>query len=196
MVSLTPRQRDIFAYLKDYIETYQLAPTYDEIGAEFGINKVTVLAHLKQLEIKGLIRRVPYAARGIELCDEREQVIPVAGVIQAGQPITAIEDVEELNLKDLLAMDDDLFALRVKGESMIGDNIEEGDYVLVKKDGQPRRGDVVVALIDQDEATLKRYYPEGIKIRLQPSNPEFTPIVVERERVTLQGRVVGIFRMY
>ncbi len=196
MVMLTPKQRDILDFIRRYIDAHAIAPTYREIGMEFGINKVTVLVHIRHLENKGLIRRTPYAARGIEMCDEAGDGIPVAGVIEAGKPVFAVEEVEHINLQDFIKTGDGIFALRVSGNSMIDDHISDGDYVLVNRNLPPNRGDVVVALIDNDEATLKRFYPEGKYIRLQPANKQFDPIVVERSRVTVQGAVIGVFRFY
>ena len=196
MASLTPRQQEILAYLRRYIAEYGIAPTYDEIGAAFGICKVTVLAHIRQLEKKGLIRHTPFAARGIEVCGEEEPGIPVAGVIQAGRPILAVEEAEKENLLELIPVGEDLFALRVTGDSMIEDHIRDGDYVMIRKTDTADPGDVVVALIDDEEATLKRFFPSGRYVKLEPANAAYEPIVVERERVRIQGKVVGMLRLY
>ncbi len=201
MASLTPRQKQILSYLRDYVGRYGLAPTYDEIGAEFGICKVTVLAHVRQLERKGLIRHEPYAARGIEICDAGDEgypnaVIPIAGAIQAGQPILAFEEVEKLDLLDLVPLGKELFSLKVKGDSMVDDHIQEGDFVIVQKSSTAAPGEVVVALVDREEATLKRYYPQDRYVRLEPANTQYESLVVESERVLIQGRVVGVLRLY
>ena len=195
MAALTPRQQQILALIKDYIRAHGLAPTYEEIGAELGICKVTVLAHVHELEKKGLIRRVPYAARAIELCED-DAAIPIAGAIQAGAPILAVEESEKENLLDLVPLEDGLFALRVKGQSMVEDHIQDGDFVMVRSGTTARPGEVVVALLDGEEATLKRYYPQGTHIRLEPANAAFEPIVLPRERVAIQGIVVGVLRLY
>lgn len=204
MPSLTPRQQEILAYVKDYVEAHGFAPTYEEIGSFFGICKVTVLAHVKQLAKKGLIRHVPYAARGIEICcGGSTSAIPIAGVIQAGHPILAVEDAEKADLMDLVPLGPDLFALRVKGDSMVGDHIQDGDYVIVQRPvtgatgtATARPGEVVVALVDNEEATLKRFYPHGENVRLEPANPAFEPLVVRWDRVRIQGTVVGVLRLF
>lgn len=204
MATLTPRQQQILKYVKKYIRSRGIAPTYEEIGGRFGICKVTVLAHLRQLAKKGFIRQVPYAARAIEICDlSKKNVIPVAGVIQAGRPILAVEEADKNNLLDLMPTGKDLFALKVKGESMIDDHIQDGDYVVMQRPPTSqvgattvRAGEVVVALVDDEEATLKRLYPQGSTVRLEPSNPAFEPLVVPWEKVRIQGRLVGVLRFY
>jgi repressor LexA len=195
VAALTPKQKQVFEFVKEFIAERGLAPTYDEIGEAIGTCKVTVLAHVQQLEKKGLIRRVPYASRGIELCEDRAS-IPIVGAIQAGLPILAVEEVEKQNLLEMLPLGGELFALRVRGQSMIEDHIQDGDFVVVKKSDDADAGDVVVALIDGEEATLKRFYPQGPCVRLEPANAAFEPIVVERERVRIQGRVMGVMRLY
>ena len=194
--ALTPRQREILDFLRDYIQENGFAPTYEEIGTAFGICKVTVLAHIRQLEKKGLIRHRSFAPRAIEVCPSREARIPVVGVIQAGKPILAVQDPEEINLLELVPMGEDLFSLKVRGESMIEDHIQDGDYVIVKRASTAEPGEVVVALIDGEEATLKRFYPEGKFVRLEAANEAFKPIVIERERVRIQGKVVAVVRVF
>ncbi len=195
MAALTPKQKLVLEFIRDFIAEHGLAPTYDEIGESIGTCKVTVLAHIQQLEKKGLIRRVPHASRAIELCDDRAQ-IPVVGAIQAGHPILAVEEAEKQNLLDLVPVAGDVFALRVRGQSMIDDHIQDGDFVMLRKSTTADPGEVVVALIDDEEATLKRFFPQGPFVRLEPANAAFEPIVVERERVQIQGRVVGVMRFY
>ncbi|NMD35719.1 MAG: transcriptional repressor LexA [Planctomycetes bacterium] len=195
MAALTPKQKQVLRFLEAYIGERGLAPTYEEIGDAIGTCKVTVLAHLQQLEKKGLIRRVPYASRAIELCGGRAR-IPVVGAIQAGFPILAFEEAEKEDLRDLLPLGGDLFALRVKGQSMVEDHIQDGDLVVVARTAGADPGGLVVALVDGEEATLKRFYPEGARVRLEPANATFEPIVLPRERVRIQGRVVGVLRLY
>ena len=195
MAALTPKQKQVLEFVEAYIADRGLAPTYDEIGEAVGTCKVTVLAHLQQLEKKGLIRRVPYASRAIELCGERAR-IPVVGAIQAGLPILAFEEAEKEDLREKMPLGGDLFALRVKGQSMVEDHIQDGDFVMVARTAAADPGDLVVALVDDEEATLKRFYPEGAFVRLEPANAAFEPIIVPRERVRIQGRVVGVLRLY
>jgi repressor LexA len=118
------------------------------------------------------------------------------GAIQAGFPILAFEEAEKEDLRDLLPLGGDLFALRVKGQSMVEDHIQDGDLVVVARTAGADPGDLVVALVDGEEATLKRFYPEGARVRLEPANATFEPIVLPRERVRIQGRVVGVLRLY
>jgi len=198
MASLTPRQRQIYEFVRAYVQEHGYAPTYEEIGSACGICKVTVLDHLRRLERKGLIQRRPYAPRAIEVCSggEHEAAIPVVGVIQAGSPILAVEEPEKIDLLQLVPKRDDLFSLRVRGDSMAEEHIRDGDYVIVQRAQTAMPGEVVVALIDGEEATLKRFYPQGRLVRLEPANAAYEAIVVERERVRIQGRVVGVLRLF
>jgi repressor LexA len=186
----------VLSWVKEYVAAHGLAPTYDEIGAALGVCKVTVLAHLRQLEQKGLIQHEPYAPRAIEVCEGRSSRIPLAGVIQAGSPILAVEEAEKINLLELLPLGEDLFSLKVKGDSMVDDHIHDGDFVIIQKTATARPGEVVVALIDGEVATLKRFHAHGSQIRLEPANAAYQPLILDRERVQIQGRVLGVLRLY
>jgi len=197
MAQLTPRQKEIYDFIRNYLEEHGYSPTYEEIGSALGICKVTVLAHLRRLERKGVLQREHYRRRSIELCrTEGQTKIPVVGIIQAGRPILAFEEPEKIDLFELVPQKEDLYSLRVRGDSMLEEHIRDGDYVIVQKCDVARPGEVVVALIDGEEATLKRFFPEGPYVRLEAANPAYEPILIERNRVRSQGRVVGVLRLF
>ncbi len=194
----TPRQCEILTYVRDYTHKNGYSPTYDEIANEFGISKVTVFEHLTTLEERGLLTRNKHKARSLrlashlELPDERPGCIPMAGRIAAGLPIEAIEDREVIDLDEMFSSDHGTFILEVKGDSMIDDQIAEGDYVVVEQRNTPYNGEMVVALLPDGEATLKRFYREKGRIRLQPANPKYKPIWLTE--VEVQGIVIGVIR--
>jgi repressor LexA len=150
---------------------------------------------LKALEKKGLISREAHMSRAIQLSNPPQPTtsLPLAGLIAAGQPLLAMQQDERIDFSGLFNSDDH-FCLRVKGESMIEDHIDEGDYVVVRKQSECRDGDIVVARIDGDEATLKRYYRETHRIRLEPANKGMKPIF--SNKVNVEGVVVGVIRQY
>ncbi|HWB00438.1 MAG TPA: transcriptional repressor LexA [Pirellulales bacterium] len=195
LTSLTERQREVYGFIRDKIRSRGYGPTVREIGTQFGISSPNgVMCHLKALEKKGLISREPNMSRAIMLATETPEGsrgLPLRGTIAAGVLHEAIEQDELIDFGDFFNADD-LFVLRVKGDSMIEDQIADGDYVVVRKQESAHRGDTVVALTDENEATLKRWYPEGNRIRLQPANSEMAPIYVDNARVL--GVVVGVVR--
>ncbi len=194
----TPRQTEILTFVRDYTHKRGYSPTYDEIAAEFGISKVTVFEHLSILEERGLLSRDRHKARSLrlsshlELPDERPSCLRLVGRIAAGAPIEAIEEPEVLDLEEVFTSRHEVFALEVKGDSMIDDNILDGDYVVVEGRTTPNNGETVVALLDDGEATLKRFYREKSRVRLQPANPKYQPIYTTSVRV--QGVVIGVVR--
>jgi repressor LexA len=201
---LTDRQQQVLDFIQDKITVDGFPPTIREIGAELGINSTNgVNDHLRALERKGYLTRTEAKSRAIvpvDLGDGDEAMIevPLLGKIAAGSPILAVENVEDTVKIDrfFLGRNREVFALRVVGESMIGDGIHDGDFIFVKKQRTAPRGAIVVALIE-DEATVKRYYPEGDRIRFQPSNPTMDPIYVsaaEFRETQIVGVVVGIYR--
>jgi repressor LexA len=175
-----------------------------ELADELGVSKVTVFEHVEALIKKGALLRQPNKARSLEVNpdvalpdEQRTTRLPLVGTIAAGSPIEAVEDREHLDLEDLFAprpgqAPGDTFVLRVRGESMILDQIRDGDFVVVQKQTTARNGQTVVALLDSGEATLKRFYKEGSRIRLQPANDQMDPIYVDRCRI--QGIVIGVIR--
>tara|TARA_Y100001960_G_C14516963_1_gene749347 strand:- start:76 stop:675 length:600 start_codon:yes stop_codon:yes gene_type:complete len=195
---LTKRQREIYDYLKDHIRSRGYAPSIVEIGKQFHLSSpATVHKHLTHLEEKGLIRKQQNLSRAIEIVPASGNTLSyhVLGEIAAGKPIEALDRREVV---DLLpdAGDKDVFVLRIKGNSMIGDHIQNGDYVIVERRNVAENGETVVALIDNDQATLKRFYREGDRIRLQPSNPDMKPIFVREGDFAIQGVVISVLRKF
>jgi len=193
--SLTTRQRDIYDFLKEKIVTRGYGPTVREIGIQFDIKSPNgVMCHLKALEKKGLISRESHMSRAIQLSEPISRMtLPLAGRIAAGNPLAAIEQQEQIDFSSLFNADDH-FCLEVTGESMIEAQIADGDYVVVRKQSTCRDGEIVVALIEGEEATLKRYYREPNRIRLEPANSSMQPIY--SSAVEVLGVVVGVIRRY
>jgi repressor LexA len=199
MEPVTPRQLEILEFIRDYRRSHGYSPTMQEIGDHLSLTKVTVFEHVGALEKKGaLTRGAKHRARSLQVCpefesaDRRDSRIPLVGKIAAGMPIEAIENREELDLEDLFDTSGETFVLRVSGDSMIDEQIRDGDYVICERRSTPHNGETVVALLRDDEATLKKFYKEGDRIRLQPANPNFEPIYVDD--VTIQGVVIGVVR--
>lgn len=198
--SLTPKQLRVLTYIRDYQNARGYAPTMQELADEFGVSKVTVFEHISALQRKGLLKRSRHKARSLRLNedfdfpDEKPTILPLVGTVAAGRPIEAIEQREVLNLEELFVSPYGNFALRVRGDSMIGDNIRDGDYVIIEKRSHARDGETVVALVDGQEATLKRFFKTPQGIRLQASNPAYEPII--SKNVEVQGVVVGVIRHY
>ena len=195
---LTKRQREIYEYLKDHMRSRGYAPSIAEIGKQFHLSSpATVHKHLTHLEEKGLIRKQQNLSRAIEIIPESGNTLSyhVLGEIAAGKPIEALDQLEVV---DLLpdAGDKDVFVLRVKGNSMIEDHIQNGDYVIVERRNVAENGETVVALIDNDRVTLKRFYREGERIRLQPSHPNMKPIFVREGDFAIQGVVISVLRKF
>jgi repressor LexA len=192
---LTDRQKAVYEFIRDKITNRGYGPTVREIGERFGISSPNgVMCHLKALEKKGLIRRSPNKSRAIELTREavREASgIPMAGVVAAGLTSLAFEQNERVDFGQMFNRDD-VFALRVSGESMIEAQIADGDYVVVKRQATAQTGEIVVAQTDEGEATLKYWYPEKGRIRLQPANSSMDPIILKNASVL--GVVVGVVR--
>lgn len=194
--ALTSRQKEIYEFLKDKIRNRGYGPTVREIGSHFGIRSPNgVMCHLKALERKGLITRESHMSRAIQLAESPQDrmSLPLAGQIAAGSPMLAVEQDERVDFTDLFDSDDH-FCLRVKGESMIEDQIADGDYVIVKRQKTCRDGDIVAALVDGQEATLKRFYKERDRIRLEPANSTMKPIY--SNNVDVLGVLVGVVRHY
>lgn len=204
---LTRRQRQILDFYRDYSQRHGISPTLEEVAQNFGVNKVTIFGHVAELERKGVLSRAARGiSRGLQLVDSPADIEPTAtehgsetrvqilGRIAAGSPIETIEHPEELDLGDLLPKDRDVYALRVRGDSMIDDGVHDGDLVLVERRSQARDGDMVVAVLPDEQATLKRIYKEGQRWRLQPSHPSLAPIYTND--VEVRGRVIGVVRRF
>ena len=199
---LTPTQLEILTCIRDYRRNRGYSPTMQELADVRGVSKVTVFEHVEALVAKGLLRRAPHKARSLQLTskvhfpDERATLIPLAGRIAAGHPVEAIENPESLDLEELFQSRHRRFVLQVQGDSMIDEHIRDGDYVIVEDRKDIRDGDTVVALLRDGEATLKQFYREGRRIRLQPANPDFEAIIVDAKDVQIQGAVIGVVRSY
>ena len=197
-MNLTPRQHEIVQFIRDYIAQNDYAPTMQEIADHLGVSRPTVFEHIEALQAKGALHREALRSRTIELApelDPRRAALPLVGTIAAGSPIEAIETPEILDLEDLFqGRPGETFVLRVRGTSMIDEQIRDGDYVIVEKRDEARNGETVVALVDGGDATLKRFYKEKGRIRLQPANPDMEPIYVQDCQV--QGIVIGVLRKY
>jgi repressor LexA len=193
---LTDRQEEIYRFIREKIQTRGYGPTVREIGRQFGIRSPNgVVCHLKALEKKGLISREPHMSRAIQLATEAASLhgLPLAGRIAAGVLHEAIEQHERVDFAEMFSnRQDNLMVLDVKGDSMIEDQIADGDYVVVDRKKTARKGQIVVALTDENEATLKRWYPEKNRIRLEPANASMKPIYVKNAKVL--GVVVGVVR--
>lgn len=194
--ALTTRQREIYEFLREKILNRGYGPTVREIGAQFGIRSPNgVMCHLKALEKKGLISRESHMSRAIQLAESpaTRMSLPLAGRIAAGSPVLAVEEDERVDFSKLFESEE-RFCLRVKGDSMIEEQIADGDYVVVNRQDTCRDGDIVVALIDGQDATLKRFYREANRVRLEPANSSMTPIYADN--VEILGVVTGVVRQY
>jgi repressor LexA len=199
---VTPRQKQIFDYLCRYIDAHGYAPTMAEIGKQFKLSSPASVHHiLSGLETEGMIRRIPNVSRGIEVVRdesaEQEFEIPLLGVVAAGQPIEAILSHDTICVPRDFIGRERLFALRVRGDSMIGEQIREGDCIIVESRQTANNGEMVVALVDGTDATVKTFFKERDQIRLEPANPRYKSIIISPpERVTIQGVVKGLIRKY
>jgi repressor LexA len=191
---LTTRQREVLDFIRDKIKGRGYGPTVREIGEYFDIMSPNgVMCHLKALEKKGIITREPNMSRAIQITEAgRDDGFPLVGQIAAGGLAEAIEQSERLNLEEYFPAKKNTFALRVKGESMIEAAIADGDIVICKKTRVAHKGDIVVAMTDEGEATLKYWYPEANRIRLQPANSSMKPIYARDVQVL--GVVTGVIR--
>lgn len=201
MDPLTKRQKEILEYLRSFIEENGYAPSFREIAYYFEFSSTgTVAEYVNILEEKGYISKDAMEARAIQLTpafDTGLEIfnIPLEGVIDAGRPIEAIRTRETIDIpRDMMGKK--TFALRVRGESMIDDGILDGDYVIIEQTDSAKNGDIVVALVDNENATLKRFYNEKDSIRLQPANSKMKPMRFAKKRITIQGKVRGVIRKF
>jgi repressor LexA len=193
---ITRRQHDVYEFIVEKIRDRGYGPTVREIGRAFRIRSPNgVMCHLRALVNKGLIKRKKNKSRAITLTrlEDRGHGIPLAGTIAAGAPIEAYENVEHIDFVEMFGKRD-FFALKVRGDSMIEDHIDEGDVVIVRKQRTARNGQIVVALIDGEESTLKRYYREAGRFRLEPANSQMQPIYCDK--LEILGVVVGVVRTF
>ncbi len=207
-MALTKRQKEVLNYLVGFLNKNGYSPSFEEIAHALKLTSLaTVHKHLSTLEKKGFVRRGYNQSRSIEILQlpksVREQVLdrqvselPLAGRIAAGRPLEAVEVNETISLADF-SRGQGTYVLQVKGESMRDDHILDGDYIVVESTQVANPGEIVVALVGEDDATVKRFYREpGGKVRLQPANSTMSPIMVAAADVKIQGRVVGVLRKY
>ncbi len=196
MNTLTKRQKQILDFVAKYIKEHGYSPFYEEIGEKFGLSALsTVHEHITELVDKGYLAKDERKERGLYLPKKRNQYleIPIKGVIACGSPIEAVEEQDEtVRIAREPMLKGNLYALRAKGDSMIGDGIFDDDIIIVKKQETAENGDTIVAVLEDNEATLKKYYKETDNIRLQPANPTYKPMY--RKEIEIRGVVVKIIR--
>lgn len=202
MQPLTKRQREILDYLNEFIQQHGYAPSLEEVGRRFNLSSLaTVHKHLTNLQEKGFIRRAWNRSRSVELLPSRSGgraiELPLLGYVAAGMPIEAVASSESISVPEALVTGKrDTYVLRVKGDSMIDEQIRDGDWVVVEDRRSADNGEMVIALVGGQDATLKKFYKENGRIRLQPANPTLQPILVDADSVHIQGVVVGVMRKY
>jgi repressor LexA len=199
---LTRRQKEILDYLGRHIERKGYAPTIEEIGDHFGLSSLaTVHKHLTNLQEKGLIKRAWNRSRALELVPTQVAVhaveLPLLGRVAAGTPIEAVQSTETIFVPEDMVGRKSTYVLQVKGDSMIEEQIRDGDYVIVEDRKTSRDGEMVIALLEGENVTLKKLFREGGgKVRLQPANSRMKPIFVDQDDVRVQGVVIGVLRKY
>lgn len=201
-VTIYRRQRQILDFIKQHIDTHGFSPTLKQIAAAIGVSSLaTVHEHLGALETKGLIRKKQGAARGIDLTNQipttsQGLTVPILGFIAAGAPIEPYTDPNAaISISpEMVSNRKRVFVLQVRGDSMVEDGILDGDFVVIEQQEEAKNGDIVVALLDNGLATLKRFYKEATRIRLEPANVRLAPIFAKNVKV--QGKVVGVIRRY
>ncbi|MGH9340732.1 MAG: transcriptional repressor LexA [Acidobacteriota bacterium] len=198
-MSLTKRQKEILGFIQEFLNTRGYSPTLEEIAAHFNLASLNgVHKHLTALEERGHIRRLS-KARSIQVLETGaggRAVLPLLGYVAAGQPVEAIANTEEISVPEGFLTRGQNYVLRVRGDSMIDEHIQDGDYVVVEQRDTAHNGEMVIALIDGESTTLKKFYREEGQIRLQPANPALEPIFISEDRLRVQGVVIGIMRHY
>jgi len=198
---LTKRQKEILDYLSEFIQQHGYAPSLEEIGRRFSLSSLaTVHKHLTNLQEKGFIRRSWNRSRSVELLaaptGHRALELPMLGYVAAGVPIEAVTTTETIAVPENLAGRRESYVLRVKGDSMIDEQIRDGDFVVVEDRKSADNGEMVIALISGTDVTLKKFYRENGRVRLQPANPSMQPLWFDPSQVQVQGVVVGMMRKY
>ena len=208
-MAITKRQREIYDFIARFVAERGYSPSFEEIGEGTRLSSLaTVHKHITNLEKKGLLKRDYNRSRSIDVLPPRGALkksmqvaagmgaeLPLLGRIAAGRPVEALQNPETISLADF-TRSKEVFVLQVKGDSMQDEAILDGDYILVEKTSAVRNGEIVVALVDGMESTLKRIYKEGERVRLQPSNAAMQPVIVPAAAVQVQGRVIGVLRKY
>ena len=208
-IRLTPRQLELLRMIAEYQQSRCYSPTLAEMAAALNISRSTVFEHISELREKGLLSGSPNKARSLKAgskalellscCSEpdfdcRSGGIPLAGRVAAGLPLEAVENTESLSLNSCFGTGDDIFALEVNGESMIDENIHPGDYVICRRSRTAHDGQLVVAIVGEENATLKRFYKEKNQVRLEPANDDFQPIYSKNCRI--EAVVIGLLRKF
>jgi len=198
---LTKRQREILDYLGEFIQQHGYAPSLEEIGRRFSLSSLaTVHKHLTNLQEKGFIRRSWNRSRSVEVVPTRgggrALDLPLLGYVAAGAPIEAIATNEAITVPEDLVGKRDTYVLKVRGDSMIDEQIRDGDFVIVEDRKHADNGEMVIALLGGIEVTLKKFYRENGRIRLQPANPTMQPLIVPADQLQIQGVVVAVMRKY
>jgi repressor LexA len=201
VLPLTKRQREILDFLNEFIQQHGYAPSLEEIGRRFGLSSLaTVHKHLTNLQEKGFIKRAWNRSRSVELVPTRIGAraieLPLLGFVAAGSPIEAVATAESISVPEDLVGKHDTYVLRVRGDSMIDEQIRDGDYVIVEDRKTAENGEMVIALLGGSDVTLKKFYRENAHVRLQPANPAMQPLTMPAEQVQIQGVVVGVMRKY
>lgn len=202
-MNLTPRQLDVIVAIRNFRHLHGYSPTMQELADQLGTSKVTIFEHVNALEKKRVLKRDRHKARSLEIVseeklpdEERNTKLPLLGLIAAGAPIEAVENREELDLERVFSSRQGVYVLKIRGDSMIEDHLCDGDFVIIERRDSARNGEQVVALLDTGEATLKRYFREGSRVRLQPANSSLQPRWIEADRCRVQGVVIGVIRSY
>lgn len=198
---LTRKQREVLDVINDFIRSKGYSPSLEEIGRYMGLSSVaTVHKHVSQLIKKGFVRRGWNQNRSIELVPgkmrSRRMEVPLFGAVAAGKPIEAVSEEEFIEIPPGMVKPGKTYVLKVKGDSMIDEQIRDGDYVIVEDRKVAENGETVVALLEGEEVTLKKFYREKGRVRLQPANPSVPPIYVKKGDLKIQGVVIGILRKY
>jgi len=198
---LTKRQREILNYLADFIQQQGYAPSLEEIGQRFGLSSLaTVHKHLTNLEGKGFIRRSWNKSRSVEIVPTKHgaqsRELDLMGYVAAGEPIEAVATLESIAVPEMIIGNNRAYVLRVRGDSMIDEQIRDGDYVVVEDRKTAENGEMVIALLNNAEVTLKMLFRENDSVRLQPANRKMEPIIIRAVDLRIQGVVVGIMRRY
>ena len=209
--NITPRQLQVLQTMAHLEQKQCYLPTIAELANELGVSRTTIFEHIKTLEKKELLTKLPGKARSLKLTekaslllepeeivdlpiDDSQNGVPLVGKVAAGSPIEAIENIEPLSLKNMFGQSDQIFALQVAGNSMIDDGINNGDYVICQRAKTAEKGQMVIAIVDEQEATLKRFYPEQGRVRLEPANQDYQPIYAENCRI--EAIVLGLLHRF
>ncbi len=199
-MNLTPRQKQILELVRRFRDEHGYAPTLQEMAEELEVSTVTVFEHIQALARKGAIRREKHKTRSIEIVeDTRGSTLRLMGFVAAGAPHEAVADEQSVDFSDLFGSKEgtrDVYVLHVRGDSMVDEQIRDGDYVVLERRSEARNGDTVVALLRGEEATLKTFERHGSTVRLIPANATMQPIEVPAEEVEIRGVVRGLLRRY